>query len=74
MAKNPSKNGFKKRSAWIASMVACLAFLLMAVKVYDLPLSTLTSNLLTILVGLSIIVGLAALLGGFLAFIKRRTK
>ncbi|XXK58022.1 hypothetical protein ACMAY9_07800 [Porticoccaceae bacterium nBUS_09] len=74
MAKNPSKNVFKKRSAWIASMVACLAFLLMAVKVYDLPLSTLTSNLLTILVGLSIIVGLAALLGGFLAFIKRRIK
>ncbi len=55
-------------------MVACFAFLLMAVKVYDLPLSTLTSNLLTILVGLSIIVGLAALLGGFLAFIKRRIK
>jgi len=74
LAKNPSKNGFKKRSAWIASMVACFAFLLMAVKVYDLPLSTLMSNLLTILVGLSIIVGLAALLGGFLAFIKRRTK
>ena len=74
MAKNPSKNVFKKRSAWIASMVACLAFLLMAVNFYDLPLSTLTSNLLTILVGLSIIVGLAALLGGFLAFIKRRIK
>ena len=74
MAKNPSKNVFKKRSAWIASMVACLAFLLMAVNFHDLPLSTLTSNLLTILVGLSIIVGLAALLGGFLAFIKRRTK
>jgi hypothetical protein len=74
LAKNPSKKAFKKRSAWIASMGACFAFLLMAVKVYDLPLSTLTSNLLTILVGLSIIVGLAALLGGFLAFIKRRTK
>jgi hypothetical protein len=74
LTKNPSKKAFKKRSAWIASMVACFAFLLMAVKVYDLPLSTLMSNLLTILVGLSIIVGLAALLGGFLAFIKRRTK
>jgi len=74
LSKNPSKNIFKKRSAWIASMVACSAFLVMAVKLYDLPVSTLTSNLLTILVGLSIILGLAALLGGFLAFIKRRTK
>lgn len=55
-------------------MVACGAFLLMAVKVYDVPLSDMGSNLLAMVLGLGLIMGAAALLGRLIAALRRRFK
>ena len=53
-------------------MVACFAFLLMAIKVYQVSLSTIAINLLLMLIGLLLIVALAALLGWLLAVLRER--
>ena len=53
-------------------MLACGCFLLMAVKVYDVPLSDMASNLLTMLLGLVVIIGAAALLGRLIAALRKR--
>ncbi|CAI8261552.1 MAG: Uncharacterised protein [SAR92 bacterium MED-G29] len=55
-------------------MVACGAFLLMAVKVYDVPLSDMGSNLLAMVLGLAVIIGAAALLGRLIATLRQRFK
>ncbi len=55
-------------------MVACGAFLLMAVKVYDVPLSDMASNLLAMVLGLAVIIGAAALLGRLIATLRQRFK
>ena len=66
------KKEIRQRSAWIASMLGCLAFLLMAVKVYDVPVSTMTANLMFMLGGLMLIVGAAAMLGWMIAYLRKR--
>ncbi|MDA9346218.1 hypothetical protein N9R01_02410 [Porticoccaceae bacterium] len=74
MAQSNNRNAIRQRSAWIASMVACGAFLLMAVKVYDVPLSDMGSNLLAMVLGLAVIIGAAALLGRLIATLRQRFK
>ena len=64
----------KQRSTWIASMLACFAFLLMAVKVYDVPVSTMTANLMFMLGGLILIIGAAAMLGWIIAYLRKRLR
>lgn len=66
------KKEIRQRSAWIASMLGCLAFLLMAVKVYDVPVSTMTANLMSMLGGLMLIIGAAAMLGWMIAYLRKR--
>lgn len=66
------KKEIRQRSAWIASMLSCLAFLLMAVKVYDVPVSTMTANLMFMLGGLMLIIGAAAMLGWMIAYLRKR--
>jgi hypothetical protein len=66
------KKEIRLRSAWIASMLGCLAFLLMAVKVYDVPVSTMTANLMFMLGGLMLIIGAAAMLGWMIAYLRKR--
>ncbi|MGY8850619.1 MAG: hypothetical protein ACKVKX_07840 [Pseudomonadales bacterium] len=66
------KKEIRQRSAWIASMLGCLAFLLMAVKVYDVPVSTMTANLMFMLGGLMLIIGAAAMLGWIIAYLRKR--
>ena len=44
MTKPTSKNTLKHRSTWVAAMVACFIFLLMAVKVYEVPAATMTTK------------------------------
>ena len=66
------KKETRQRSAWIASMLGCLAFLLMAVKVYDVPVSTMTANLMFMLGGLMLIIGAAAMLGWMIAYLRKR--
>ena len=66
------KKEIRQRSAWIASMLGCLAFLLMAVKVYDVPVSTMTANLMFMLGGLMLIIGAAAMLGWMIAYLRKR--
>ena len=68
------KKEIKQRSTWIASMLACFAFLLMAVKVYDVPVSTMTANLMFMPGGLILIIGPAALLGWIIAYLRKRLR
>ena len=49
MKKAATKKAIRQRSAWLASMFGCAAFLLMAVKLYNVSVSSLLSNLLTAL-------------------------
>ncbi|MEZ8133827.1 MAG: hypothetical protein QMC64_08950 [Porticoccaceae bacterium] len=74
MNKPSSKSFLKRRSTWIASMLACFAFLLMAVEVYNVPMSLLISNLLSMLVGLGLIVALSAAVGWLLVVLRKRRK
>ena len=55
-------------------MVACFAFLLMAVKVYKLSVSSLLFNLLIMVVGLLVIIALAAILGWLISMRQKRKK
>ena len=55
-------------------MVACFAFLLMAVKVYKLSVSSLLLNLLIMLVGLLVIIALAAILGWLISMRQKSKK
>jgi|TARA_B110000238_G_C15954192_1_gene364533 hypothetical protein len=68
------KKQIQQRSTWIASMLGCFAFLLMAVKVYDVPAAEITSNLLKVIVGLTVIVAAAALLGRLIVMLRQRRK
>ncbi len=53
-------------------MLACFCFLLMAVKLYDIPVSDLMDNLLIMVFGLLLIVAAAALLGRLIALLRKR--
>jgi hypothetical protein len=72
LSQKKNKSAIKQRSTWIASMVACLAFLLMAVKVYGIPVSEMTSNLLLMVIGTSMVMGAAALLGRLIVILRKR--
>ena len=72
--KATAKKMIRQRSAWLASMFGCAAFLLMAVKLYNVPLSSLASNLVIVLLMLAVIVGTAAALGWVLARIRMGRK
>jgi len=60
LKKAATKKAIRQRSAWLASMFGCAAFLLMAVKLYNVSVSSLLSNLLTALLVLGIIIAAAA--------------
>lgn len=60
MKKATTKKAIRQRSAWLASMFGCAAFLLMAVKLYNVSVSSLLSNLLIALLVLGIIIIAAA--------------
>ncbi len=66
------KKEIRQRSAWIASRRGCLAFLLIAVKVYYVPVSTMTANLMFMPGGLMLIIGAAAMLGWIIAYLRKR--
>jgi|TARA_B110000503_G_C7117583_1_gene401047 hypothetical protein len=55
-------------------MLACFAFLLMAVEVYNVPISLMISNLMSMLIGLGLIVSLSAAVGWLLAVLRKRRK
>ncbi len=60
MRKAVTKKAIRQRSVWLASMFGCAAFLLMAVKLYEVPVSSLLGNLLIAFVVLGIILAAAA--------------
>ena len=60
MKKAATKKAIRQRSAWLASMFGCAAFLLMAVKLYNVSVSSLLNNLLIALLVLGIIIAAAA--------------
>jgi hypothetical protein len=66
------KKHIKQRFTWVAAMLACFAFLLMAVKVYDVPVATMTGNFLFLLGGLILIIAAAAMLGWLIAYLRKR--
>jgi hypothetical protein len=74
LLKANAKKVIRQRSAWLASMFGCAAFLLMAVKLYNVPLSSLASNLVIVLLMLAVIVGAAAALGWVIATLRKRGK
>tara|TARA_B100000787_G_scaffold50539_1_gene36394 strand:- start:228 stop:395 length:168 start_codon:yes stop_codon:yes gene_type:complete len=55
-------------------MFACFTFLLLAVEVYNIPVSLLISNLMFMLVGLGLIVTLSAAVGWLMAVMRKRRK
>jgi uncharacterized membrane-anchored protein len=55
-------------------MVACFLFLLMAVKVYNVPVDEMAGNLFSLVLGLVIIIAAAALLGRLIVALRRRDK
>ena len=74
MAKSNDKSAKGQRSTWIASMVACFLFLLMAVKVYQVPINDMLGNLLTMLLGLLVIIGTAAGMARLILALRQRNK
>jgi ABC-type Co2+ transport system permease subunit len=60
LKKAATKTAIRQRSAWLASMFGCAAFLLMAVKLYNVSVSSLLNNLLIALLVLGIIISAAA--------------
>lgn len=69
-----NKTTKRQRSTWIASMVACFLFLLMAIKVYQVPINDMLGNLLTSMLVLVAIIGLAAIFGRVIAVLRKRNK
>ena len=72
--KATAKKVIRQRSAWLASMFGCAAFLLMAVKLYNVSLNSLVSNLVIVLFMLAVIVGAAAALSWAIARLRMRRK
>jgi ABC-type Co2+ transport system permease subunit len=74
LKKAATKKAIRQRSAWLASMFGCAAFLLMAVKLYNVSVSSLLNNLLIALLVLGIIIAAAASLVWLKSAIKKRRK
>ena len=74
MKKAATKKAIRQRSAWLASMFGCAAFLLMAVKLYNVSVSSLLENLLTALLVLGIIIAAAASLVWLKSLIRKWRK
>lgn len=55
-------------------MLGCLAFLLMAVEVYNVPISLMISNLMSMLIGLGLIVSFSGAIGWLMAVLRKRRK
>jgi hypothetical protein len=55
-------------------MFGCAAFLFMAVKLYNVSLSSLASNLVIVMLMLAVIFGAAAGLGWVIANLRKRRK
>ena len=72
--KTKNKTTKRQRSTWIASMVACFLFLLMAIKVYQVPINDMLGNLLTSMLVLAAIIGLAAIFGRVIVVLRKRNK
>ena len=72
--KTKNKTTKRQRSTWIASMVACFLFLLMAIKVYQVPINDMLGNLLTSMLVLVAIIGLAAIFGRVIVALRKRNK
>jgi len=74
VAKSTLKNTLKQRSTWVAAMAACFIFLLMAVKVYEVPAATMTINLIIVILGLAVIMAIAAIIGRLMLLLRKRKK
>jgi hypothetical protein len=68
------KKAIRQRSAWLASMFGCAAFLLLAVKLYKVSVSSLASNLLTTLLVLGVILIAAAGLVALIFMLRKWRK
>ena len=73
MKKAATRKAIKQRSVWVASMFGCAAFLLMAVKIYNVSVDSLLGNLGTALIILAVIITAAACLAR-LKYILRKPK
>jgi ABC-type Co2+ transport system permease subunit len=74
VTKSTSKNTLKQRSTWVAAMAACFIFLLMVVKVYEVPAVTMGTNLLIAILGLAVIIAITAIIGRLMLLLRKRKK
>ena len=72
--KTKNKTTKRQRSTWIESMVACFLFLLMAIKVYQVPINDMLGNLMTSMLVLVAIISLAAIFGRLIVALRKRNK
>ena len=61
----------RKRSAWIISMFACVAFLAMALRVYEIKIETLLKNFFMVLSVALVVISLGFFVGWLIAFLRR---
>jgi len=55
-------------------MAACFIFLLMVVKVYEVPAATMATNLLIAILGLAVIIAITAIIGRLMLLLRKRKK
>lgn len=71
MGQKKQKSLLVKRSTWIISMVACFAFLLLAIQVYQVSADSIAKNLLLVVVGI-IAIQIPAFLVGWVVSKRRK--
>jgi len=74
MAKSQMKSLIKTRSTWIISMLACVIFMVIMIKNYQLSVESIMQNFVYILAGLLLIFIPTSLLGWWVAKNRRRPK
>lgn len=61
----------RKRSAWLVSMCACVAFLFMAVRVYEIHIEILLKNFSMVLLVALVVISFGFFVGWLMAFFRR---
>ena len=74
MGQKTHKSVLVKKSTWIISMVACFAFILMAIEVYQVSTGTIVKNLLLVILGIIAIQIPAFLIGWAVSRRRKRPK
>lgn len=61
----------RKRSAWLVSMCACVTFLYVAVRVYEIQIEMLLKNFAMVLLVALVVISFGFFAGWLMAFFRR---